>query len=138
MVPGVLTYAAFTATIPDDSAQGPLLAMALLYPASALLVQRRYGSGWLPTVAAAALVVATCPMAAPLAALGLGNRLALVAAALSLLQVALPVGLATAAIWRLEGRAARPAQLAGGVAAYLAGVPLALAASMAALVLLTR
>jgi len=138
MVPAVLTYAAFTAALPDDSAQAPLLAMALLYPASALLVQRRYGNGWLPTVAAAALVVATLTMAAPLAALGLDRRLALVAAALSLLQVALPVGFATAAIWRLEGCTARPAQLAGGVVAYLAGVPLALAACMATLAGLAR
>ena len=134
----VAVTAALAAAIPPDSVRAPLLAMALLYPASALLVQRRYGSGWLPTVAAAALVVATAPMAAPLAALGPPGRMALVTGALALLQVGLPVGFATAAIWRLEGRAARPAQLAGAVAAYLAGVPLAVVASMATLLAVTR
>lgn len=135
----VLTYAAVAAALPADAARAPLLAMAVLYPASALLVQRRFGSGWLPTTAAAALVPFAASVAAALPALAPDVSLAAVVTTLALLQVALPVGLATAAIWRLERRAPPPAlQLAGGVAAYLVALPLATAATAAVLVLVGR
>ena len=137
IVSAVLTFAAVAAALPADVARGPLLLMAVLYPASALLVQRRFGSGWLPTAAATALVAFAAPMAAGLPALAFDARLAAVAATLALLQMALPLGFATAAIWRLERRApAAAVQLAGGVAAYLAAIPLATAATAAVLVAL--
>ncbi len=130
-------YAALGAALPTDAVRGPLLLMALLYPASALLVQRRVGSGWLPTTAAAALVPFAASVAAPLATVAPDARVAALATTLALLQLALPVGLATAAIWRLERRAATPAlRLAGGVAAYVLALPLAVALTAAALLAL--
>ncbi len=135
----VLTSAALAAARPAAAARGPLLLMALLYPASALLVQRRFGSGWLPTTAAAALVPFAASVAAALPLQAPDAHLAALTTTLALLQLALPVGMATAAIWRLERRAAAPAlRLAGAVAAYLVAIPLALAATAAALVVLAR
>ncbi len=133
----VLTSAALAAALPAAAVRGPLLLMALVYPAGALLVQRRFGSGWLPTTAAAALVPFAASVAAALPAQAPAARLAALTTTLALLQLALPVGLATATIWRLERRAAAPAlRLAGGVAAYLVAVPLAVAATAAALLAL--
>ncbi len=137
IVSGVLTYAA-VAALPAAAARGPLLLMAVLYPAGALLVQRRFGSGWLPTTAAGALVPFAASVAAALPALPGHFPVAALFTTLALLQLALPVGLATAAIWRLDGRAARPLQLAGGIVAYLCAIPLATAATATALLAMVR
>ena len=136
IVSGALTHSAVAAALPAATAR-VLLLMGILYPASALLVQRRFGSGWLPTTAAAALVPFAASVAGALPALPLDARLAAVLTTLALLQLALPVGLATAAIWQLERRAAAPAlRLAGGIAAYMVAIPLATAATSALLMAL--
>lgn len=136
MIPSViLAYLSARLSITHDDVGWQLLAMALLYPASAVIVLRRFGRRLLPGVAVAALVAYALPLAAGIAALPLDRRVLIATLLVALTQTVLPIGLATTTIWHLERRDRRPAaalHLAAGVTAYLAGIPLALLAGAVA------